>query len=188
MNGAPFTALLAGLLLSSPLAALGYIPTSALAATERPRHAWPYAVYGACAILLFALCAWPLHLVLLAAGIAWPELPLDILALWGVNRALRALTGRSAVLQAQSPFFALNCAVLGAGLAAVERYPHDWYPALLFAAGMAVGFPAAVIVIAHCRERIETGRFSPRLAGWPSLLLLCACCCVACQGLALLLR
>ena len=188
MNGTVLQALLTGLLLASPIAAFGFIPTSALAATDRPRQTWPYAVYGSFAILLFSFCGWLLHLALLLSGAPGLELPLDILALWGVNRLLRAAVHRTGELAAQAQFVPLNCAVLGAGLVVIDRYPHDYSRALLFAAGLAAGFLISLLVIAYFRERIETGRFSPQLAGWPSFLLLCSFYWVACQGLALLIR
>jgi Na+-translocating ferredoxin:NAD+ oxidoreductase RnfA subunit len=187
MSGPLLDALLAGFLLSNPVL-VGYIPTSALAATGRPRHAWPYAAYGAIAILLFSWSGWLLHLVLLPIRAGWLELPLDIAILWGINRLMPATARRSEELAAQAPFFALNCAVLGAGLLVTERFPQAYAPALLFAIGLSVSFFCSVIIIAHVRERIETVRFSPLLAGWPSFLLLCGFCWITFQGLALLAR
>ena len=187
MSGPLLQALLAGFLLSNPILA-GFIPTSALAATDRPANAWPYAVYGTAAVLLFSCGGWVLHLALLSTRAGWLELPLDIAMLWGINRLLPAAARRSEALTSQAPFFALNCAVLGAGLMVTGRYPHDCAPALLFAIGLSVSFFSSVIIIAHVRERIETGRFSTRLAGWPSFLLLCGFCWITFQGLALLAR
>lgn len=187
MSGQLLDALLAGFLLSNPILT-GLIPTSALAATQRPRNAWPYAAYGAAAVLVFSCCAWLLHPALLAAHAGWLELTLDIAVLWGVNRLLAAAVRRSGELAAQAPFFAMNCAVLAAGLLVTGRYPGRMGPALLFAVGLSVSFFCSVIVIAHVRERIEIGRFSPRLAGWPSFLLICAFCWLTFQGLALLAR
>lgn len=188
MNGSLLYALIAGFLLANPLSGHGLIPASVLAATDRPRHAWPYAVYGMLSIMMFSPLGWLLHAALGVVRLQAVELPVYLLLLWGVNRALAALLARSRELSDQAPFFFANCAVLGAGLLVIARYPEDAAAALVYACGLAASFSVSVIVIAHFRERIETRSFSRLLAGWPSFLLICAFLWITFEGLGLLLR
>ncbi len=180
--------LLAGFLFSSPLFSLGLIPGSALAATERPAHAWPYAVYGMLSVLLFVPLGWLLNAGLARLGLSSVDLPCYVLLLWGVNRALSRLFRPRPELPLQRPYFRANCAVLGAGLLAIGRFADSLPGAAVLAAGSAASFFVSVVVIAHFRERIETRGLSHRLAGWPSFLLLCALLWVAFEGLGSLLR
>ena len=188
MSGSLLYALIAGFLLANPLSSHGLIPASALAATERPRHAWPYAVYGMTSILVFSLLGWLLHIALVRIRLEAVDLPCYLLLLWGINRALSGLFARSSDLSDQAPYFFANCAVLGAGLLVIARYPHDWLTATVYTAGMAAGFFVMVIVIAHFRERVETGTYSRLLAGWPSFLLMCAFLWITFEGLGSLVR
>lgn len=188
MNGPLLYALIAGFLLANPISGYGLIPASVLAATDKPRHAWPYAVYGMLSILLFSLLGWPLHAALVATGLAAVELPLYLLLLWGINRGLAALFAGSRELSDQAPYFFANCAVLGAGLLVIKRYPDLPLAALAYSCGLAASFFVSVIVIAHFRERVETRSYSRLLTGWPSFLLICAFLWITFEGLGLLLR
>ncbi len=188
MTGTLLHSLVTGLLAGDPITGIGLIPVSIAAATDRPRHAWPYAVFGLCAIVLFSPLAWLLHAGLAAVRLAALEVPCAVLLLWGVHRALTLAFRRFPSLSGQSPFFFANCAVLGSGLLAAGRSPGHLVPALGYAVGAAAGFFVATITIAHFRSRIETGRSSRLLAGWPSLLLTCAVLWIVFRGLALLVR
>ncbi|MDI6740548.1 MAG: Rnf-Nqr domain containing protein [Candidatus Edwardsbacteria bacterium] len=187
MNHSLLYALIAGFLLSNPFASFGLIPTSALGATQRPRDARPYAVYGMLSVPLFSLLGWLLHAALVLMRLKAIELPCYILLLWGVNRMLTALVARSRNLSDQAPYFFTNCAVMGAGLLVIARYPDDFLPALAYACGLAASFFGSVILISHFRERIETKSYSRLLAGWPSFLLVCAFLWITFEGLGLLI-
>ncbi|MCU0606747.1 MAG: hypothetical protein MUF78_04850 [Candidatus Edwardsbacteria bacterium] len=188
MTGALLQSLVTGLLAGDPITAIGLIPVSFAAATDRPRNAWPYAVFGMCAIVLFSPLAWLLHAGLAAARLLPLEVPGAVLLLWGVRRTLALAFRRVPALADQSPFFFANCAVLGTGLLTAGRSPGQPAAALGHAAGAAAAFFVATVTIAHLRSRIETGRAPRLLAGWPSLLLACAVLWIVFQGLALLVR
>jgi Na+-translocating ferredoxin:NAD+ oxidoreductase RnfA subunit len=188
MSGSLLYALIAGFLLANPIASYGLIPASVLAATDRPRHAWPYAVYGMASILLFSLSGWLVRAALVSIKLAALDLPVYVLLLWGINRGLTALVARSRQLSDQAPYFFANCAVLGAGLLVITRYPDDLAAALAYSCGLAASFFVSVIVVAHFRERVETRTYSRLLAGWPSFLLMCAFLWITFEGLALLIQ
>lgn len=188
MTGTLLHSLVTGLLAGDPITGIGLIPVSLAAATDRPSHAWPYAVYGLCAIVLFSPLAWLLQAGLAAVRMSGLVVPCAVLLLWGVHRALTQSFRRFPPLLDQSPFFFANCAVLGSGLVAAGRFPGHLVPALGYAAGAAAGFFVATVTIAHLRSRIETGRSSRLLAGWPALLLACAALWIVLRGLALLVR
>jgi Na+-translocating ferredoxin:NAD+ oxidoreductase RnfA subunit len=188
MSGSLLYALIAGFLLANPLSGHGLIPASALAATDRPRHAWPYAVYGMLSILLFSLLGWLLRAALVRVQLAVVELPCFVLLLWGINQALSALFARSRDLSDQAPYFFANCAVLGSGLLVITRYPDNLLAAAVHTCGLAAGFLVTIIVIAHFRERIETQTYSRLLAGWPSFLLMSAFLWITFEGLGLLIK
>jgi Na+-translocating ferredoxin:NAD+ oxidoreductase RnfA subunit len=177
----------AGLLALNPIC-LGLFPASSNAASSRPEKAWPYALVGSLTIFLFSSLAWSLRLLLnQKPGLAWIELPVQLLLLAGLNYLLALALRPWPALSEQLPLFHLNFPALVSGLLLLAQPLTGWGPALLTAAGMALGFGLSLILASFARERLETRRFSTALAGWPLFLLLAAVIWISCRGLMMVL-